>query len=123
MLPAPPAVFLKFDLALDELFILPAPIVYPFAFLAGQLDELILGHMYGLHNMRQKKKNQENQNNTQGGQSGNGLGLKYLYTWRHLTLLRAVVPQSGKAWRDSSSSRARDISYLLRNQFFCLFKF
>ena len=62
MLPAPPAVFLKFDLALDELFILPAPIVHPFAFLAGQLDELILGHMYGLHNMRQKKKNQENRN-------------------------------------------------------------
>ena len=67
MLPAPPAVFLKFDLALDELFILPAPIVYPFAFLAGQLDELILGHMYGLHNMRQKKKNQENQNSMRGG--------------------------------------------------------
>ena len=59
MLPAPPAVLLELDLALDELLILPAPVVHPFAFLAGKLDELILGHSCTLKNMRQRRKNQE----------------------------------------------------------------
>ncbi len=45
MLPAPPTMFLKLDFALDELLILPTPIVYPLTFLAGELDELILGHI------------------------------------------------------------------------------
>ena len=46
---APTAMFLKRDLALDELSVLPAPIIGASADLANQANELILGHEWLEH--------------------------------------------------------------------------